>query len=317
MSEHDASFRCMGTTVRLLIGPPLDGALPSPAQAAVSAQSFLEDFDRRLSRFREDSELCALNSDPRAAVPASPLLRAAVGAALWAARETGGLVDPTLVGALERSGYRRSMAGARSPSLQAALACAPARRPARPRPGSPWTAIAVDDGEGLVRRPPGVRIDSGGSGKGLAADAVAVALRGYSRWVVDCGGDMRIGGPDATRWPYQVEVEHPATGAVVETIQVFGGGVATSGIGTRLWPTGDGYAHHLLDPATGAPAWTGLTGVTALAPTALEAETRAKAALLSGPEAARRVLRADGGILFHDDGISEPVGFGLRERAAA
>ena len=43
-------------------------------------------------------------------------------------------------------------------------------------------------------------------------------------------------------------------------------------------------------------------GATALAPTALEAEALAKAALLSGPKAAGRWLRRHGGITFLDDG---------------
>jgi thiamine biosynthesis lipoprotein len=67
-------------------------------------------------------------------------------------------------------------------------------------------------------------------------------------------------------------------------------------------------AHHLIDPATGAPAWTGLLTATALAPTALEAEALAKAALLSGPSAGALLLRAHrGGVLVHDDGTVEPI----------
>jgi thiamine biosynthesis lipoprotein ApbE len=48
--------------------------------------------------------------------------------------------------------------------------------------------------------------------------------------------------------------------------------------------------------------------VTALAPTAVEAEALAKAALLSGPTDGRRLLSArHGGVLVHDDGDVEPV----------
>jgi hypothetical protein len=106
------------------------------------------------------------------------------------------------------------------------------------------------------------------------------------------------------------------TGEPVEVLRVTGGGVATSGIGARLWRCPDGsYAHHLLDPATGRPAWTGLLSVTALSDSALEAETLAKAALLSGPVAARRLLRARGGLLVHDDGAVETIGtLPLRDR---
>ena len=81
------------------------------------------------------------------------------------------------------------------------------------------------------------------------------------------------------------------------------GAVATSGIDIRLWRAEDGTPrHHLLDPATGEPAWTGLIGATALAPTALEAEALAKAALLSGPAGAGRWLRRHGGLTVRDDG---------------
>ena len=77
----------------------------------------------------------------------------------------------------------------------------------------------------------------------------------------------------------------------------------------RIWRGSDGrYAHHLLDPASGEPAWTGLVGVTALGDTAVEAETLSKAALLSGPERGREVLAERGGLLVHDNGRVEPVG---------
>jgi thiamine biosynthesis lipoprotein len=80
------------------------------------------------------------------------------------------------------------------------------------------------------------------------------------------------------------------------------GGVATSGIGRRSWLDTRGRpAHHLLDPATGRPAFTGLVQVTALAPSALEAEIRAKAAILSGPDGARAWL-PDGGVLVGEGG---------------
>ena len=87
------------------------------------------------------------------------------------------------------------------------------------------------------------------------------------------------------------------------------GGVATSGLDVRVWRRPDGrFAHHLLDPSTGEPAWTGLVGATAVAATALEAETLAKAALLSGPERARELLAGRGGLLVHDSGETELVG---------
>ena len=297
------TFRCMGCEMSLW----LDGR-----GGTQDARRLLERFDARLSRFEPASELSRLNADARAAVPASPLLRIALHAALWAAERSNGLVDPTLLAELREHGYDGSLAGRAAPSLREALALAPARRPARPHPRADWRAIEVDDARATIIRPAGLALDTGATTKGLAADAAAHLLDGRGAYVVDCGGDLRIGVPR----PIGVQVEHPLTGAVAHTLRVAHGAVATSGVNRRLWrrPCG-GFAHHLLDPSTGAPAWTGLVQVTALAPTALEAETLAKTALLSGPLAARRLLAPRGGVLVHDDGAVEPVGRHARRRS--
>ncbi len=308
MGEHDVIFDAMGSHVRLLIGEPGPGMAPAPA-AAERARQFVVEFDAALSRFKPDSELCALNEDPRERVPTSELLRDAVKAGLAAAQRSGGLVDPTLVGEIESAGYVASRAGVPGAPLGAALAEAPPRRPAQPNPEASWKLFEVDDAAGTISRPPGVRFDTGGAGKGLAADLVAAQLRGYSRFIVDCGGDIRIGGPDALVQPYEVFVEHPLTGERAHVLRLGSGAVATSGLNVRVWRGADGrYAHHLIDPSTGEPAWTGLIGATALGDTAVEAETLAKAALLSGPEGGRKVLSERGGLLVHDGGRVETVG---------
>jgi thiamine biosynthesis lipoprotein len=302
MSDYDLTFEAMGSEIRLLIGEPVEPGLPAPAEAAARARAYVEEFDARLSRFRDDSELCALNRDPRERVPASALLRSAVAAGLWAAERSSGLVDPTLIGAIEAAGYASSRRDSVPATMSEALAAAPARRAATPAVESRWQEIRVDDE--AVTRPPGVRFDTGGSGKGLCADAVAHMLAGYSRFVVDCGGDMRVSGA------YEVELEHPITRECAARIPAGAAtGIATSGISRRVWRRADGgFAHHLLDPATGRPAWTGLVSATALAPTALEAETLAKTAFLSGPRGAREILRVRGGAIVHEDGRVDLLG---------
>jgi len=308
MNEHDLTFDAMGSHVRLLIGEPGPG-MAAAEVAAEQGRRFVEDFDAALSRFKPDSELSRLNGDPRERVPASELMRRAVEAGLFAAERSGGLVDPTLVGEIEEAGYVASRAGMAGLPLGEALAEAPERRPASPRPEQRWRGFEVDDESGEVARPPGLRFDTGGTGKGLAADMVAAGLRGYSRFIVDCGGDIRIGGADALVHPYEVYVEHPISGGRAHVLRLGSGGVATSGINIRIWRDGKGrYMHHLLDPSTGEPAWTGLVGATALGDTALEAETFSKAALLSGPERGREILAGRGGMLIHDSGRAELVG---------
>jgi thiamine biosynthesis lipoprotein len=304
----DTSFRALGAQIRLLIGDPGRQA-KSRERLAEEARGFVAEFDARLSRFAPESELCALNADPRPVVPASGLLRQAVEAGLWAARQTQGLVDPTLLPEIELAGYRESREGAESASLREALMLAPQRRAARPRPTSAWREFEVDHQNGVIRRPPGASFDTGGTGKGLCADLVAERLEDCSRFCVDCGGDIRLGGASSAGELFDVHFAHPLLGRTTHVISVPPGGVATSGLDVRIWRRDDGrFAHHLLDPSTGQPAWTGLIGATAIGATALQAETLSKAALLSGAERARELLADRGGLIVHEDGEVEAVG---------
>lgn len=304
-----ASLEAMGTEIRFWIEPSA-GAVASSAFAI--GERFIRDFDRRLSRFNPDSELCALNADPRSTVEVSSLLAKLVIAALRAAELSAGLVDPTLLPELERAGYRESLTGVAAPPTAELIAQAPAAQPAACDPSARWRKIEVDPVAQTVTRPPGVMIDSGGSGKGLAADMLAQLWRGLlppqTAFIIDCGGDMRLGELTESADPYEIVVETTPSAALPISFEVRGGGVATSGIANRAWRNGSGFAHHLIDPASGRPAWTGVTSVTALAGSAQLAETAAKAALLAGEQAARQILERRGGVIGRPDHQPEIIG---------
>lgn len=298
---HDHTFTCMGTEMRVLVEP---AGSSDPHDAGRRAEALLREFDARLSRFAPVSDLSSLNADPRPTVAAGIVLRTWVRAALWAAQRSGGLVDPTMIDALEEAGYRASCAGRAPADIVSALRDAPAPAAARGSKRQAWRAITVDDGDGTISRPPGLRLDSGGTGKGLAADVAARLLRGAAAFVVDCGGDIAVGG--TAGHPREIEIRHPLSGASTHQVALARGAVATSGIDRRIWRDADGQpAHHLLDPATGRPAWTGLISVSVVASTVLEAETLAKAALLSGPAGARRVLSRHAAVLFDAAGDTQ------------
>lgn len=288
-------FDCFGSRCSVLV----TGA--GAEQAAARAREKMLDWHERFSRFLPESELSRLNADPRRTVPVGPLMESLARAVGEAGALTGGLVDATLVREVRAAGYGGDIT--EPLGLRAALALAPERAPAHGRTDGDWSRIRV--GSGAVTRPPGVQIDSGGLAKGLLADVLAGELSAQRSFAVDCGGDLRVGGSGGL--PRQVHVQSPFDESILHTFELITGGVATSGIGRRSWRDDRGRAaHHLLDPSTGEPAFTGVVQATALAPTGLLAEIRAKAALLGGPALAARWL-PDGGVLVFDDGSRRVV----------
>jgi thiamine biosynthesis lipoprotein len=298
-TEHEHHLALFGTDVRLLIStPPRSAVATGVIIARVRAR--LESIHRTLTRFDPESELSQLNRHAGEWVPVSETMLEGLRAALFAAELSGGLVDPTLLHGLERAGYTESLLGRAPAPLWLAVAAAPTRAPAHPRPAAEWRRIQIDGERRAVRLPRGVRLDLGGSAKGMAVDVAAGMLSRLPAFAVDAGGDLRLGGIDGA--PREVEITHPLDDRTVHQFMLSAGAVATSGLRTRVWAGGRGFAHHLIDPSTMAPAWTGVVQATAMAPSTLEAETLAKVALLRGPLAGRTALERFGGALILDSG---------------
>ena len=219
-------------------------------------------------------------------------MRRVVEAAVSAARETGGLVDATLVDEIERAGYdRRPRRGADSLRSRGARARRRRARRRRRTRRARWRAFDADRRAGTVTPPAGREARPRRDRQGR----VRRRARGHAR------GARRVRGrllrrPAARRHCRGDRARSTSRARSTDSLHTFelrAGAVATSGIGRRaLARRRRRPAHHLLDPATGRPAFTGVVQATALAPTAAEAEMRSKAALLSGPAARRSWLAA-------------------------
>lgn len=257
-----------------------DGARAEDAVAAVIA--VVDDFDRACSRFRSDSELSAVNAAAGSAAPVGPVLLDAVEAALRAARLTDGDVDPTVGRALIALGYDRD--------FEEVVASAPVR-PSGPLAAVPgWRTVFVDRERGTIRLAPGVVLDLGATAKALAADrAAAAALRDAGCGVlVSFGGDLAIAGPaTAGGWPVRVTDDHRAgVSEPGQWISVRSGGLATSSVAVRRWPTDSGVAHHLVDPASGRSVDSVWRTVSVTAASCLDANIASTAAIIRGAPAA-------------------------------
>lgn len=266
MSTTTFRFRCMGTDVSVL--------LPSShRREAIRVQRLFVDWDRRLSRFRRDSELSRVNAAAGTDVGVSTKTFEVIDAALRAARATNGRFDPLLGARMRELGYDRTYA-----SL-------PANRPGTPlatwHPGL-WRQVRLDPARSLVRVPVGGALDLGGIAKGMAADAALaeLAAAGVPHALVNAGGDLAAYGvpPESPGWPVGIDNVDLAGGAAL----LAHGAMATSSTRGRRWRSGGIRRHHLLDPFTGLPTEGELEQVTVTAASCRQAEVAAKVAILGG-----------------------------------
>jgi thiamine biosynthesis lipoprotein len=265
----------MGTTAVLVLR---DGSARRQALDILKAE--LTATDLAASRFRADSDLCRVNAAAGRPVAVSATLLDAVDVALRAARLTGGLVDPTVGRALQLAGYDRDFAAvaATGPGLRIDL---------RPVPG--WQHVKVDHPAGTVQVPAGVVLDLGATAKAQSADraAQAIAAATGSGVLVSLGGDVSVAGPPpGDGWIVRVTHNHadpPELGGPVVSVQ--SGGLASSSTSVRRWIRGGQTLHHLIDPATGAPAAEYWRTVSVAAGSCVDANIASCAAIIMGPSA--------------------------------
>jgi len=271
-------FRAMGCQMLAV----LDSKDPQAAERLAQVPGWFAEWEQRLSRFRDDSELIQLNRCSGMLMQVSEVLWDVIQAALQAAQRSQGLVTPTMLVQLKLAGYDRTF-DLIEPCAAGEQKCELFANTPALVPTGDWQAIAWSPEDHLVRLPPGVQLDLGGIAKGWAADRAVSLLGGCAPALVDAGGDIAVSGPMADGQPWPIEVADPVdpTGRL-ELLLLSVGAVATSGRDYRRWRQGDTWRHHILDPRTGRPAETDVLSATVIAPTAREAEMAGKVALIRG-----------------------------------
>lgn len=286
------SFRAMNTDVHAWLYSA------QPRQLAREAEMTFRYFEQLLSRFRPTSELSRLNDHDGSPYIAGPDLYAAVEAALWAAQQTDGVFDPTILRSLEQAGYDRTFeaidgrlplaqaAPEANGRLDAAQSQPAARRSAKRAKRYDYRDVHLDALAQTISRPAGLQLDLGGMGKGWTVDRLADDLRPAGHFFINAGGDIYAYGEPHRASGWEINLTRPFDpSAAFATLSLNHHAVATSSIARRRWLKDGMVQHHLIDPRTGCPAETDLVSVSVVAGRTFTAEVYAKTALILGPDA--------------------------------
>ena len=281
--RHALNGPTMGTRWSALFHAPrgLD------AHAARDAlQAAVDEVDAEMSTWKPGSDLMRLNAAPAGewvAVPASlmDVLRLAVAVG----KASDGAFDVGLGDAVTAWGFGSSAA---APDL-IRVAMAARRVPAH---------VAIEMGEGRVRKHAPLALDLNGIAKGYGVDRLAETLArlGIRHALVGIDGEMRAIGsrPDGEAWTVAVEQPDPARRAPHSILSLRDCAVATSG-DYRHWVEVQGRRlSHTMDPRRGAPLLDAPASVTVLAPTCAAADAWATALMVLGPDKGGELARKVG-----------------------
>ncbi|MBP1205453.1 thiamine biosynthesis lipoprotein [Duganella sp. 1411] len=284
---HRTAFDAMASRCEIRLAAPDAHTADLLSRQAVAEVRRIEE---KYSRYRADSIVSRLNAaagrEPVACDKETMALMS-YAAALFGASE--GLFDIT-------SGVLRKAWDFRRPRVPG------------PEELEPLLALVgwhqVDCGtEEVFLRQAGMEIDFGGFGKEYAADRAAALLieAGVRHGYVNLGGDMRFIGPRLDGRPWSIGIQDPRDpDAVMASIPISQGALATSGDYERYFEL-DGQRYcHILDPRTGMPVrhW---RSVSVMAPMAIAAGSCSTIAMLKQQGGINFLNASDMGYLTVDD----------------
>lgn len=156
-----------------------------------------------------------------------------------------------------------------------------------------YEKIELENGS-VVKKNADVGIDFGAVAKGYIADKIKEYLvsKGVESAIIDLGGNIvLIGGkPDGTEFKIGIQKPFEDRNEIIGSIALKDYAAVSSGIYERcFWKDGKFY-HHILNPKTGYPCESDLTGVTILAKEAAKADVLSTTCFILGKEKGLKLI---------------------------
>ena len=267
-AERSVSFFAMDTYMSIR-------AYDCPQTLPEELKEEVERLEGLFSVTREGSDIARLNASGSGAL--SPETRELVEKALALCRETEGALDITLHPLVKEWGFTTGAYQLPAPErIRELLELVDHRQ------------VKLSD-EGLQLEP-GMALDLGSIAKGFTGDVLAARLReaGVKNALLDLGGNIQTIGPKPDGSLWQIGIRNPEGGDYIGVVSVQDMAVITSGGYERFFTGTDGRTYwHILDPATGYPADSGLKSVTVIGPEGWRCDGLSTALFVMGAEKAR------------------------------
>lgn len=181
-----------------------------------------------------------------------------------------------------------------------------------------YTGLVLDQQNKTAGLKAGQSIDLGGIGKGYAGDRFLDVFRqhGVTSAFTNIGGNVAALGAKPDGSPWRVGIRHPrAEGSLIGLVSVTDKAVVTSGDYQRYFMDSRGMRHHhILNPATGYPAESGLISVSVVADSSMDADALSTMVFVAGMERGLSLLKRFAGAeaIVIDTNMTVHVTAGLR-----
>ena len=262
---------------------------PEAEDALIRVAQRINELDRTLSVVNENSDVWAVNhSTGPVTVSEDTGALVALGLELW--EETGGALNIAMYPVVRAWGFTTGEYRVVPGDERAALL-------ARTDLGQ----LDYDPDSRTVTTPAGMELDLGSLGKGYAGDQVLDLFReaGVTSALINLGGNVQALGGQADGSPWRIGVQDPEDlGAYLAVLEVTDGAVVTSGGYQRYFEEAGETYYHIMDPATGAPADSGLLSATIVGPSGARCDGLSTAAFVLGAEGTADLWRAAGDFEF-------------------
>lgn len=284
-------FRFSGAAMGTVYNVIVEGAAPEQLEAIKTlVTSRLNEVNKAMSTYRDDSELMQVNRKPvNTPVSLSPELGQVLQAAARVYQDSSGAFDVTVGPLVDLWGFgakdtntqptpediRGALANVGADALQLS-----------PKAGSDKKA----DSEWVLLKTQPRQIDLSAIAKGFSVDQIASGLdvMGVTRYMIEVGGEIRVGAPKLNGEPWTLAVESPQEGSrqVDSIIPLTHNSIATSGNYRNFIEVNGQRWAHFIDPRTGRPVPQELVSVTVIHKESMMADAYATALSVMGRQAA-------------------------------